>query len=116
MKAPAITQGQNTFGGLGSASPVAINTPSEEKQREWKAEQEADVGGADRPESCGQLALHGVARGLRRRGDQRKDGPEHFLSIVMRALDPRIHDGCPSASATSLALLPSSRMPGQARQ
>src|SRR3972149_4560524 len=50
------------------------------------------VGSADSAEAGGQLALHGVARGLRRGGDQREDGPEHVLSVVMRGLDPRLHD------------------------
>jgi hypothetical protein len=47
----------------------------EKEQREWKTEEKADMSGTDRPKRCRQLALHGVARGLRRRGNQRKDGP-----------------------------------------
>ena len=33
------------------------------------------MGGADRAERRGQFALHGVARGLRRRGDERERRP-----------------------------------------
>ena len=51
--------------------------PEQKKQRERKSEQEAHMGRADRAEVCGQLALHGVTRGLCRRSDQREDGPEH---------------------------------------
>jgi hypothetical protein len=51
--------------------------PEQKKQRERKSEQETHMGRADRAEGCGQLALHGVTRGLCRRSNQREDGPEH---------------------------------------
>ena len=76
-KAPASTQGQNAAGGLGNGSPRTISTPARNSDRERKAEQEAHMRGADRAEARRQLALHGVARGLRRRRDQGEDGPEH---------------------------------------
>ena len=40
------------------------------------------MGGANRSEGGGQLTLHGVARGLCRRGNQRKDGPKHCVASV----------------------------------
>ena len=82
VSAPARTQGQKTSGGRGSAAPVTSSTPARNEQRERKAEQEAHMGGADGAERRGQLALRGVARGLRRRGDQREDGPEPGSSIM----------------------------------
>ena len=48
----------------------------EEQEREGKPEQEAHMGRADRAEAAGQLALHRVARGLRRRRDDREHRPE----------------------------------------
>jgi hypothetical protein len=47
----------------------------QEEQREGKAEQEAHMGGADRAELDGQLALRRIARGLRRGRDDGEDGP-----------------------------------------
>ena len=65
----------------------------QEHNRERKAEQEAHMGGADGAERRGQFALHGVARGLRRGGDDGEDGPEHDLSLtdVMPGFMPGIH-------------------------
>src|SRR5262245_33819862 len=65
----------------------------EKEQREWKTEEKTDVSGTDRPKRCGQLALHGVARGLRRRGNQRKDGPVHssVFYTLMPGHPPGIH-------------------------
>src|ERR1700722_15832583 len=48
----------------------------EEHDRERKAEQEADVGGAPGAERPGQLPLHGVARDLRQRRSDGKGNPE----------------------------------------
>ena len=59
--------------------PGSEGAGGQEEEREGKAEQEAYMRGADRAEGRRQLALHGIARGLRRRGDQRKDGPEHCV-------------------------------------
>ena len=47
-----------------------------EHQRERKAEQEADIGGAPGAERPGQLPLHRVARDLPERGDDGKGNPE----------------------------------------
>ena len=47
-----------------AAAPVDEHHAGQEHQRERKAEQEAHMGGADGAERRGQLALHGVARGL----------------------------------------------------
>ena len=59
-------------------------------ERERKAEQEAHMGGADRAEARGQLALHGVARGLAGRGNQREHRPEpgaveHYPGMFRRS-------------------------------
>ena len=48
----------------------------EEHQRERKAEQEADIGGAPGAERPGQLPLHRVARDLAERSDDGKGNPE----------------------------------------
>ena len=69
----------------------------EKDERERKAEQEAHVGGADGAERRGQLALHGVARGLPGGGEQGEHDPEpacsnHRGSLnVMPGLVPGIH-------------------------
>ena len=48
-----------------------------DEQRERKAEQKTHMRRADGAERRRQFALHGIARGLRRGGDEGKDGPEH---------------------------------------
>ena len=70
--APSRTQGQNTAGGAGNGSPVADQHRGQKDERERKAEQEAHMRRADGAERRGQLALHGVARGLAGGGEQRE--------------------------------------------
>ena len=48
----------------------------EEHQRERKAEQEADIGGAPGPQRPGQAALHRIAPHLRQRGGDGEGNPE----------------------------------------
>ena len=102
VKAPASTQGQNVGGGCGRPLAERDSHAGEKEQREGKAEQEAHVRGADRAERRGQLALHGVARGLGRRGDQREDGPEHCVGLTAHA--HAAADLISAASGNSLTL------------
>ena len=74
--APSAIHGQYDEPKRGSDAPVTSITPASERQRERKAEQEAHMRGADGAERRGQFALHGVARGLARRRDQRENDPE----------------------------------------
>src|SRR5262249_61391261 len=74
--------------------PCCDQNTGEKEQREWKAEKETNMSGADRSKSRGQLALRRIASGLRCRSDQRKDDPEHFLSVVTPEFDQRIHGDC----------------------
>ncbi len=60
----------------GSGAPVHSITTGEKDERKRKAEQEPHMGGAERAERAGQLALHRIAHGLRGRGDDREDDPE----------------------------------------
>ena len=64
--------------------------------------------GADGAERGGQFALHGVARGLRRGGDEGKDGPEHFVGLLHTYARP-------CAGHPRPASLTRGRRPGQAR-
>ena len=92
-KAPTITQGQNVSPGRGSAAPVAMSRPSEEDERERKAEQKAHMSRADRAEGPGQLALRRVAHGLRERRDDGEDGPQPGCSHRLFS--------CPSSPAAA---------------
>ena len=56
----------------GQRQPGRHQHAGEKHQRERKAEQEAHMGGADGAERRGQLALHGVARGLAGGGQERE--------------------------------------------
>ena len=74
--APPITQGQNAAAAPWAADAGDSKETEQEQQREGKPEQEANVRGADRAKCCGQFTLHRVARGLRCRGNQGKNGPD----------------------------------------
>ena len=74
-KAPSITHGQKLQPGRGSGTPVATATPTKYKH-ERKAEQKPHMGGADRAQAAGQLALHRIAHGLKERGQDGEDDPQ----------------------------------------
>ena len=62
--APSRSHAQKTGPGRGRPAP-ADHHGDQEGEREGTAEQEADMGGADRAERGGELALGGIAHGLR---------------------------------------------------
>ncbi len=70
--APTITQGQKASGGLRQALAEREHHGSEEDEREWGSEQEAHMRRAHGAEPRGELALGGVAHGLRGGGDDRE--------------------------------------------
>ena len=76
LSAPSSSHGQNTGVGHGTWSPETSTHHDEEDHRKGKAEQEADVGRAPGAERLGERTLHGVARDLAERGDDREGNPE----------------------------------------
>ena len=74
--APSSTQGQKLSPGRGSGDPVAMSTPARKTSSEGKTEQKPHMRRADGAETAGQLALHRVAQGLGKSGNDGEDGPK----------------------------------------